>query len=111
MKLKPFEKFLKYSDFDKKFLSIYKELRELFQKYEWSEKDLEKPPFYTEELMRLHHSMQNEKLTLFNDLKSYFDITWEEFEEHMIPKLKQINELTPLKDGSKKRDDRWDEDY
>jgi hypothetical protein len=55
--------------------------------------------------------MQNEKLTLFNDLKSYFDITWEEFEEHMIPKLKQINELTPLKDGSKKRDDRWDEDY
>ena len=111
MKLKPFEKFLKHSNFENKLFSIYKELRELFQKYEWGEKDLEKPPFYTDDMMRLHRGFQNEKLTLFNELKSYFDITWEEFEGYVIPKLKEINDITPLKDGSKERDDSGDEDY
>ena len=108
MKLKPFEKFLKHSNFQNKLLSTYKELRELFQKYEWSEKDLEKPPFYTNDLMRLHRGFQNEKNSLFSDLKSYFDITIEEFDEYMIPKLKEINDITPLKDGSKERDDSGD---
>lgn len=111
MKLKPFEKFLKYSHFEKKLLSIYKELRELFQRYEWSEKDLEKPPYYTDDMMRLHRQFQNEKLTLFSDLKSYFDITIVEFDEYIMEKLKEINKLTPLKDGGKERDDNGDEDY
>jgi len=111
MKLKPFEKFLKYSHFDKELLSAYKELRELFQKYEWSEKDLEKPPFYTNDMMELHRKFQNEKNSLFSELNSYFDITTKEFNEYITNKLKIINELTPLKDGSKERDDRRDEDY
>ena len=111
MKLKPFEKFLKHSNFENKLLSIYKEMRELFQRYEWSEKDLEKPPFYSSELMSLFRKFEDERSSLFNDLKSYFDITWDEFLEHMTPKLKQINDITPLKDGNKERDDRGDEDY
>jgi len=111
MKLKPFEKFLKHIHFDKELLSVYKELRELFQKYEWSEKDLEKPPFYTNDMMELHRKFQNEKNSLFNELKSYFDITIGEFDEYIINKLKEINELTPLKDGNKEGDDRGDEDY
>ena len=111
MKLKPFEKFLKHSNFENKLFSIYKELRELFQKYEWSEKDLEKPPFYTNDLMSLFRKFEDERSTLFNDLKSYFDITWDEFLEYMIPKLKEINDITPLKDGDKERDDSGDEDY
>ena len=111
MKLKPFEKFLKHSNFENKLLSIYKELRELFQKYEWTEKDLEKPPFYTNDMMELHRKFQNEKNSLFSDLKSYFEITIGEFDEYIINKLKEINELTPLKDGSKERDDSGDEDY
>ena len=108
MKLKPFEKFLKHSNFENKLLSIYKELRELFQKYEWTEKDLEKPPFYTNDMMELHRKFQNEKNSLFSDLKSYFEITIGEFDEYIINKLKEINELTPLKNGSKERDDSGD---
>lgn len=111
MKLKPFEKFLKHIHFDKELISVYKELRELFQKYEWSEKDLEKPPYYTNDMMLLHYKFQQEKNSLFSELKSYFDITTKEFDEYIGNKLKEINDLTPLKDGSKERDDRGDEDY
>lgn len=105
------DKYLKYTNYEKELLETYMKLRELFQSYGWSEKDLEKPPRYTRELMSLFHEFEDRRSTLFNDLRSYFDITWEEFLQRMIPKLQKINELTPLADGNKERDDSGDEDY
>ena len=59
--MEPFLKYIKQLDADKRLLDIYRQLRHLFKKYKWSEKDLEKPPFYTNDMMELHSYFNIEK--------------------------------------------------
>ena len=96
--MKPFEKFLEHSTSLRELLDIYLELRQHFQELGFSEKDLEKPPKYTQKMMSLFHKFGDTQKALFQQVKDYgFDISWNEFTEHVQKLLSKINEITPLK--------------
>ena len=100
--MKPFEKFLNSSVGLQRLIDVYLKLREFFQEEGWSEKDLEKPPHYSDDLMRIYMAFEHERKSLFQQVKDLgFDINTEEYVEFLEPILQKINELTPLKkDGN-----------
>ena len=99
--MKPYEKFLNTTTSLRELLDIYLELRQHFQELGFGEKELESPPTYTEKMMRLFHKFEDTRNFLFRQIKDYgFDVNWNEFNEYIQPKLKKINELTPLKNGN-----------
>ena len=109
--MKPFQKFSNITLDQKELLEIYLELRLYFQELGWSEEDLSDPPNYTGKLMSLFHRFNDKKDDLFNLIRrNGFSINWDDFLGHVTPLLSKINEITPLNNGSKKRDDNGDED-
>ena len=94
-------------------LEIYLELRQHFQEIGFSESDLEKPPTYTEKMMRLFHKFGDTQKALFQQVNDYgFKTEWGEFINFISPLLQKINDITPLSEnGYSKRDDSGDEDY
>ena len=110
--MRPYEIYLNESFTLKKLLETYLELRRHFKELGFSEDQLEKPPKYTPNMMRLFHKFGDERDTLLSDVKSYgFDMSFDELTAYLTPLLKKINELTPLKEnGYHKRSNRWDED-
>ena len=102
--MKPFENFLEHSTSLRELLDIYLELRQHFQELGFSEKDLEKPPTYTQKMMSLFHKFGDTQKALFQQVKDYgFDITWNDFIEYVKPMLSKIDEITPLSHGNNKR--------
>lgn len=78
---------------------IYFRIRLLLQKEGWSEKDLEHPPYYPQELLTLHHKFQIERDKLLMTIDEYgFDIDLNELLNYIQIKLKKIDDITPLKD-------------
>ena len=76
---------------------IYYALRLAFIREGWSQKDLEKPPYYPNDIMRNFQRFSNEQNKLFFDLKGIFDIDFDEFNEYLTPILQRIDDKTPLK--------------
>lgn len=110
--MKPFVKFLNNSIGLQRLSEIYLEIRQYFQSEGWSEKDLEKPPYYSVQLMNLHQNFGDEKRALFQQIKDLgFDVGQDEFNNYLTPILKNINEITPLSDGDYERGNQGDEDY
>jgi hypothetical protein len=108
--MKPYEIYLNESFTLKKLLETYLELRQHFQELGFSEDQLEKPPTYTPNMMRLFSKWVDERDTLLKDVNSYgFDMSFDELTTYLTPLLKKINELTPLKEnGNNQRSNRWD---
>lgn len=105
------KKFLEKTGSIEYMMKVYLKLRRLFQKYGWSEKDLEKSPFITEELMKLHAEYTNLMYKNFEELKEHgFDVEMEEYNSYLRKFMSKINELTPLSDVDYKRTDTGDED-
>lgn len=105
------QKYIEKTDAIKPILEAYLKLRRLFQSYDWSESDLEKPPFYSREMMELRDGMSgeiNQVKKELNDLGVDYDL--KEFYDYLRPFLTKIDELTPLKDGNNKRRNHRDED-
>jgi hypothetical protein len=110
--MKPFEKFLNSSVGLQRLSELYLEIRQYFQSQGWSEKDLEKPPYYENRLMKLYHNFGDEQKALFQQVKDLgFDVDWNDFTSYLTPILQNINELTPLSDGDYERGNQGDEDY
>ena len=110
--MKPFEKFLSNSVGLQRIIEIYLKMRQYFQAEGWSEKDLEKPPYYSAQLMTLHQNFGGEIKDLLQQMKDLgFEVENEDFNEYLKPLLKNINELTPLNDGDYERGNKGDEDY
>lgn len=111
--MKPFEKFLNDSLGTKELLEIYLEFRKHFQELGFSEKDLEKPPTYTNEMFMLQKKFNATLNALLNQVNSYgFDVSNEEFSRYLQPLLKKINELTPLSEhGYHEGGNQGDEDF
>ena len=110
--MKPFENFLNSSIGLQRLSEIYLKLRQYFQSEGWSEKDLEKPPYYSPQLMTLFHNFGDEQKALFQQVKDLgFNVDWNDFTSYLTPILKNINELTPLSDGDYERGNQGDEDY
>ena len=92
--------------------SIYRKLRHAFNREGWSQKDLEKPPYYNKDIMGNLQRFSSLHSKLFQELKSFFpDIDHNEFVHYLRGKLQIIDSETPLQNGSKKRRDNRDEDY
>ena len=95
--MKPFIKYIEQLDADKKLLDIYRKLREEFQKEGWSEKDLEKPPYYTKNIMLLYEAFGVERRNLGIEIKLYFgDVELSDYMDYIESKMKKINDETPL---------------
>lgn len=110
--MKSFEKFLSNSVGLQRIIEIYLKIRKYFQSEGWSEKDLEKPPYYSAQLMTLHQNFSGEIRDLLQQMKDLgFEVEKEDFNEYLKPVLKNINELTPLSDGDYERGNQGDEDY
>lgn len=75
---------------------VYYALRLAFIREGWSDKDLEKPPYYPNDIMRNFQRFSNEQNKLFFDLKGIFDIDFDEFNEYLTVILQRIDDKTPL---------------
>jgi hypothetical protein len=111
--MKPFEKFLSISVGLRRLSEIYLELRQYFQSQGWSEKDLEKIPYLTADLIRLSNNFQNEQKILFRQLKDigFENVTEQEYNNYIEEIIQKINDITPLNDGDYERGNQGDEDY
>lgn len=110
--MKPFENFLVSSVGLQRIIEVYLKIRQYFQSEGWSENDLEKPPYYSAQLMTLHEKFGSEIRDLLQQMKDLgFEVEKEEFNEYLKPLLLNINELTPLSDGDYERGNQGDEDY
>jgi hypothetical protein len=76
----------------------YFQIRKIFQREGWTQKDLERPPYYPQELMSLYHKFHNERDVLLKTIRDYgFDVDKSEVNEYIIKKLSHIDDITPLK--------------
>lgn len=97
--MKPWIKYIRQLDADKELLSVYRKLRQEFQKEGWSEKDLEKPPYYTREIMSLYEKFGVERKRLGMELSTYFgELDLSDYMDYIENRMKVINDETPLSD-------------
>ena len=94
--MRPFENFLVSSVGLQRIIEIYLKIRQYFQSEGWSEKDLENPPFYPNNLMSAFQRFEEKNKYLFNDTKSFTNVSWNEYLSYVQPLMKKIDELTPL---------------
>jgi hypothetical protein len=110
--MRPFEQFLSNSVGLQRIIEIYLKIRKYFQSEGWSERDLEKPPYYSAQLMTLHQNFGSEIRDLLQQMKDLgLEVDNEDLNEYLKPLLLNINELTPLSDGDYERGNQGDEDY
>ena len=112
MKLKSgWKKYLEVIDELNELKSIYRELRMAFRREGWTEKDLESPPYYPQDILMNFQRFSDEQSKIFLMLKEYFDIdNFREFSDYLQEKLRIIDLEIPLNDGDTKRNNSRDED-
>jgi hypothetical protein len=82
-------------------LHRYFELREEFKRLGFSEGDLVKPPSYSQKMFHLQSIIGSNFNSLLKKINDYgFDVSLQDLEEYIQPKLLKINHLTPLNDGN-----------
>jgi hypothetical protein len=92
--------------------AVYRKLRHAFNREGWSEEDLERPPYYPQDIMTYYQKISNLVNELKSELKSYFgNIDNEEFTDYLHSKLKHLDLEIPLENGNIKRNNSRDEDY
>lgn len=77
---------------------IYYELRLAFIREGWSEKDLKRPPYYPNDIMKNFRRFSDEQKRLFFETKGFFNIEWDEFIDYLMNRLQKIDEKTPLQE-------------
>jgi|688.fasta_scaffold631170_2 hypothetical protein len=92
------KKFIDELNLTEKLEEIYFRIRLVLQREGWSDKDLERPPYYPQDLMSLYHKFSNENEKLLRTIKEYgFDVDYDNLLSYLQNKLKKIDEITPLK--------------
>jgi hypothetical protein len=77
---------------------VYFEIREIFQREGWTQKDIERPPYYPIDLLQLHSKFTPKVLEIIQTIRDYgFDVDKSEVNEYIIKKLSHIDDITPLK--------------
>jgi hypothetical protein len=91
---------------------VYRKLRHAFNREGWTDKDLERPPYYPTDIMQNFQKFSSLRNELIHELKSYFGtIDHNDISDYLIDKLKDIDLEIPLKNGNIKRNNSRDEDY
>jgi hypothetical protein len=92
------KKFIDELNLTEKLEEIYFRIRLVLQREGWSDADLEKPPYYPQDLMSLYHKFSNERDNLLKVIGDYgFDVDYNDLLPYIQIKLKKIDEITPLK--------------
>jgi hypothetical protein len=77
---------------------VYFKLREVLQREGWTQKDIEKPPYYPEELMSLHSRIQPLIREIDQTISDYgFNVDGNELHYYIMDKLSHIDDITPLR--------------
>jgi len=77
---------------------IYFRIRLVLQREGWSDADLERPPYYPQDMMSLYHKFSNERDKLLKTINDYgFDVDYNDLISYIQIKLKKIDDITPLK--------------
>jgi hypothetical protein len=96
--MESWKKFIDELKLTEKLEEIYFRIRLVLQKEGWSDKDLEKPPYYPQDLMSLFHKFQNERDKVIKTIEDYgFEIDINDLTNYIQIKLKSIDNITPLK--------------
>ena len=76
---------------------IYFRIRLVLQREGWSDADLERPPYYPQDMMSLYHKFSNERVKLAKTINDYgFDVDYNDLMSYIQIKLKKIDNITPL---------------
>jgi hypothetical protein len=99
------KKFAEVLGLTKELEETYLKLRKFLQKEGWTQKDIERPPYYPGELMFLHRSMQPLIREIDQTISDYgFNVDANELHYYIMDKLRHIDDITPLRkpDGNNK---------
>ena len=91
------KKFAEFLDLTKELEDTYLEIRKIFLREGWTQKDIERPPYYPNDLMLLHRSMQPLIREIDQTIRDYgFNVDGTEVHYYIMDKLRYIDEITPL---------------
>ena len=77
---------------------VYFEIRKIFQREGWTQKDIERPPYYPNDLMFLHSKFNQLVRETDRTIRDYgFDVDEQEVSNYIIDKLSHIDDITPLR--------------
>jgi hypothetical protein len=92
------KKFSESLGLTKELEEVYFKLREVLQREGWTQKDIEKPPYYPEELMSLHSRIQPLIREIDQTISDYgFNVDGNELHYYIMDKLSHIDDITPLR--------------
>ena len=77
---------------------LYFKMRKIFQKEGWAQKDIERPPYYPDNLMYLHSKFKPLIWEIDKTIRDYgFDVDENEVRNYIMDKLRHIDDITPLR--------------
>jgi len=98
MVMKAWKKFADTLELTKEIEDIYFKIRKIFQKERWTQKDIERPPYYPNDLMYLHSKFKPLVWEIDKTIRDYgFDVDQHEVSNYIMDKLRHIDDITPLR--------------
>jgi hypothetical protein len=92
------EKFAETLELTRELEDTYFKIRKIFRREGWTQKDIERPPYYPNDLMFLHSKVQQLIQETDQTIRDYgFDVDEDEVSYYIIDKLRHIDDITPLK--------------
>ena len=96
--MESWEKFADALQLTKDLENIYFEMRKVFQREGWTQKDIQKPPYYPQDLMFLHSELPPLVREIDQTIKDYgFDVDGTKVHYYVMDKLSHIDDITPLR--------------
>ena len=96
--MESWEKFADTLQLTKDLENIYFEMRKVFQREGWTQKDIEKQPYYPQDLMFLHSELPPLVREIDKTIKDYgFDVDGTKVHYYVMDKLRHIDYITPLR--------------
>jgi hypothetical protein len=95
--MESWKKFAETLEITKELEETYFKIREVFQRDGWSQKDIEKPPYYPQDLMFLHRELQQLVQEVDRTIRDYgFGVDGDKVHYYIMDKLRHIDDITPL---------------
>jgi hypothetical protein len=95
--MEPWKKFANTLDITNDIEETYLKIRKIFQREGWTDKDLEKPPYYPTDLMRNFQKFSSQHNEIFGLIRDYgFKVDSNDVSNYIQNMLIKIDEITPL---------------
>jgi hypothetical protein len=95
--MESWKKFAETLEITKELEETYFKIREVFQREGWTQKDIEKPPYYPQDLMFLHRKFRPLVQEVDRTISDYgFGVDGDDVHYYIMDKLRRIDDITPL---------------